>query len=312
VVPKYDRLDDFARVQHGLVTLTQLLACRFSHCAISRMVKGEKIERVRPGVYRLCGAPISWPATVLAAVLAVGDDAVLTHRSAAALWGLIDRDDVAAVEISCPRQIRATGVRSHRRRLPDEDRAVRDAIPVTTAARTLVDLAEHLGPVDLGKLVDEALRRRITTLAELRTVAGRSRAGRMARAGATMATVLADRGAGYDAGANDWEKEMDRLWDEWGLPAAARQYRIRVGGRSYRVDRAIVALRVAVEWNGRAYHGTRSAFEYDSDRRNRLQAAGWRVLDFHYRSDPKLILNTVRAVCEDQGRLIPPNAQSRR
>jgi predicted transcriptional regulator of viral defense system/very-short-patch-repair endonuclease len=304
-VPKFDRLHAVASRQYGLVTLVQLAECGLEQQAVSRMVKAGKLERVRLGVYRLCGVPPSWRATALAAVLAVGGDAVLSHRSAAALWGLIDHHDLDVIEITGPRQCRQDGVRCHRRPLRDQERTVRGAIPVTTAARTLADVAEHVDAVRLGRMVDEALRRRITTLSELHSVAnGGSGRRRLARAGSTLRTVLADRGVGYDPGANDWEQEMDRLWEEWGLPEAKRQYRIRVGGRSYRVDRAIVSRRVAIEWNGRAYHGTRSAFEYDSDRRNRLQAAGWRILDFHYRSDPELIVRTVLAVCEDQHKLL--------
>lgn len=118
-----------------------------------------------------------------------------------------------------------------------------------------------------------------------------------------MAQVLADRGAGeagYDPGANEWEQEMDRMWDQMGLPPARRQYRIRAGSRSYIVDRAILELKIAVEWNGRAWHGSRSAFERDSNRRADLVQAGWLVIDFTPRSGWVRICRTVGRACQER------------
>lgn len=79
-----------------------------------------------------------------------------------------------------------------------------------------------------------------------------------------------------------------------GLPPARRQYRITVaGGRSYRPDRAILDARIAVDWNGYGPRGTRSQFDYDSDRRPRLAGVGGLPLDFTSRSSPELICTTV-------------------
>lgn len=268
------------------------------------MVKTGKLERVRRGVYRLCGVPPTWRSSALAAVLTAGEGAVLSHRSAAALWGLIDHHDVATIELTHPTDCRQPGITTHRRSLAPADRTVHDHIPVTTPARTLVDLAARLEVWPLERLVDEALRRRLATVPRIEAALARVPATRSTgRMRSTMAEVLATRGGRYDAGANDWERDMDLWFDRAGLPPARRQYRVQVGGRRYKLDRAIPELKVGIEWNGRESHGTRSQFEYDSDRRNRLQAAGWRILDFHYRSDPELIVRTVLAVCEEQRRL---------
>jgi very-short-patch-repair endonuclease len=67
---------------------------------------------------------------------------------------------------------------------------------------------------------------------------------------------------------------MDRLWDELGLPEARCQHRVHAGGRTYKLDRAMLSSRVAVEWNGFAAHGTRSAFEHDAEREAILSGAG--------------------------------------
>jgi very-short-patch-repair endonuclease len=97
---------------------------------------------------------------------------------------------------------------------------------------------------------------------------------------------------------------MDRLWEQLGLPRAERQYRVRVGRRTYRVDRAIVALKIAVEWNGFDPHGFRSNFDNDSDRRAALAAAGWHCLDFTSRSRPDVICRAVEALVAERRRLL--------
>ena len=318
-MPCYDQLHAFGAHQYGLVTFPQLVDCGFSRQAIGRMYRAGKVERVRPGVYRLCGMPFTWRSTALAAVLAAragvrGDnggptETVLSHRSAGALWGLVDPHQLDFIEITQPQPCRLPGIVTHRHPLRPADRTVYQRIPVTTAERTLIDLAVTHDAGSMGELVDQALRRRLTSVRKLRSALDRvAVAPRTGRVRTTMAAVLSTRGVDYDPGANPWEREMDRWFDQSGLPPARRQYRVQVDGHRYRLDRAIPELRVAIEWTGRESHGTRSQFEYDSDRRSRLQAAGWRVLDFHYRSDPAFIIRTVQAVCEDQSQLLHPAA----
>ena len=295
----YARIGRLAAGQHGIVSHGQLAALGLRAGAIAWLVASGRAVAVRRGVYRLCGAAPSWTGTVLAAVAAAGEGAVLSHRSAAALWGLVDRQgERGRLEITCGRRIRLGGVSAHRHRLDAAERTVRSAVPVTTIERTLLDLAESCDGATIGRHIDEAVRRGLTTIDRLRRVAARhGRLGR--RRDRTFWAAMADRGAGYDPGANDWEQRMDRMWDRMGLPPAERQYRIRVvGGRSYRPDRAIVEARIAIDWNGFEVHGSRSGFDADSDRRNRLAAAGWFPLDFTSRSDPELICRTVRAVYE--------------
>ena len=92
---------------------------------------------------------------------------------------------------------------------------------------------------------------------------------------------------------------MYDLWDELGLPAAERQYDILLPGRrKLRPDRAIPAIKLAVEWNGFERHGLRSDFESDIERRNLLTRAGWTVIEFHSRQTPREICETVREVYE--------------
>jgi hypothetical protein len=103
---------------------------------------------------------------------------------------------------------------------------------------------------------------------------------------------------------------MDRVWDELGLPVSERQYRIRIGRRTYRPDRAIVDLKIAVEWTGFDPHGRRGNLDRDSDRRAALAAAGWYPLDFTSRSRPEVICRTVLAVVDERRRLMWGRAAS--
>lgn len=300
-----------ARRQHGLAATRQLAELGYSGGSIRRMVAGGVLEPVRKSVYRLCGARPTWESVALSAVLAAGEGAVLSHRSAGILWGLVDRHErTGALELTVvvPGRPRTAGVVAHRHRLEPAETTRYRQIPVTTVERTLLDLAESNDSTGLGRLIDDALRRRMTSVsllvAELERHAG---AGR--RRVRSMQVALADRGAGYEPGANDWELDLDGQWERMGLPGAERQYRIRVaGGIEFRPDRAILDARVTVDWNGWDPHGYRSSFDADSRRRALLSSAGWHPLDFTSRSSPELICRTVLAVYEERVRLLasPP------
>jgi very-short-patch-repair endonuclease len=236
----------------------------------------------------------------MAAVLAAGDGAVLSHRSAGVLWGLLDRQrESGPIEVIVPGGCDIQGVLGHRNGLQVSEATRLYDIPVTTAERTLLDLAQTIPATELGRLCDDALRRRIATLGRLHALA-KAHAGGGRRRLEPIQQVLADRIVGYDPGANEWELRMDRMWDGLHLPEAQRQYRIRVGRRTYRVDRAIVELQIAVEWNGYDPHGYRSNVDDDADRRAELAAAGWYCMAFTSKSSPRLICRSVLAVVEER------------
>jgi hypothetical protein len=147
-----------------------------------------------------------------------------------------------------------------------------------------------LDPGALGLCLDDGLRRGLLRLDQLRVLVERSAARPFVR---PLRQVLADRSDGYDPGGSDWERHMDRLWDKLGLPSARRQYPVTANGHRYVLDRAIPELKIGVEWNGFETHGTRSGFDYDSDRRADLTAAGWHMVDFTSRSDPDRLVAAV-------------------
>lgn len=176
-------------------------------------------------------------------------------------------------------------------------------MPVTSVARTLVDLADHFDAERLGRCTDEALRRRIVTLKDLRQVYEATR-GPGRRRLAAISQVLAARVPGFDPGANDWERRMDDLWDSLGLPQSVRQYEIRCGNRTYRVDRAIVDLHLAVEWVGTEYHGQVGRFRRDRKRISDLAMAGWDVIEVTTDWTEKRVQRTVMAKVQERRRLL--------
>ena len=143
--------------RYGLVTTAELVASGLTAGAISKRVARGALQRRYIGVYSYGPGELSREAEWMAAVLAAGHDAVLSHRSAAALWE-IRRDRRPISEVLAPRGRRPKGpvlARSYRHLDPRDVTVVR-GIPVTTVARTLVDLADVLTPHQLAKVIDEA------------------------------------------------------------------------------------------------------------------------------------------------------------
>jgi Protein of unknown function (DUF559) len=201
----------------------------------------------------------------LAAVLACGPGALLSHRSAAELWGV--GPSSPRPEVTAPRYRRQrAGIAVHRSRsIGPADVAVEDAIPVTSVARTLVDLAEVLSERRLADAVHEAEVRRLfdgaTVEAILERLPGRPGHARLRR-------VLGAYGAGPAPTRSEAERRFLDLCARAGLPAP--QANVPIGGLE--VDFLWRAIGVAVEVDGVAAHHTRRAFHADR-RRDRLLAA---------------------------------------
>jgi hypothetical protein len=300
------KVDRLGRSQRGLVTAAQLEQLGLGASGRYWAIAGGRLTPIRRGVYLLPGAQVSWETSVLAAALAAGPDAVASHLTAATLWELFDGTTQAArhasIQLTGPTQHRLKGVDMHRRLLDPTERSSRRKVPVTSAARTIFDLATVIDAALLGRCTDEALRRRAVNLREIRRMVELHR-GPGRRRLDPIHQVLAQRLPGYDAGANDWEQRMDWLWDELGLPAAPRQHRVVAGGRQHRVDRAIPDLRLAVEWVGNEYHGQVGRFARDRIRISDLVQAGWDVLEVTPGWTPGRLRATVLAKVAERSRL---------
>jgi very-short-patch-repair endonuclease len=280
-------MDRFAQVlelaegQLGLVASSQLRELHTPKRTVALWIETRRLRVVRQGVLALAGVPASWGQAVMAAVLAAGEGAVASHLTAGALWGLpnIDRECLE-VTTDRPDQRRLRGVITHRTlAFLAREHAVRAGIPVTSVARTLVDCSGRLSVAQLGVATDDALRRGILRLADLRRCSEglRPAPGRHLK---KIHAVLARRLPGYEPGESNLQMRFARDLVAHGLPEPAVEHRVRIGGRRYRIDLAYPSVMLAIEVDGWDVHRTRSAFDHDRARANDLVAAGWTLLRF--------------------------------
>lgn len=297
------RLSAIAASQHGLITLGQTLAAGVGVGQIRHKTRSGEWVVVRPRVYAVAGAPPTWVQAMAAATLSLQPRAWLSHGTAGALWGFGGgRPEGIHVLVDADRRVKLAGVRSHRSRaLFSADLTSHLRIPVTNPERTLVDLSAAMPPQALGRLLDDGLRRRIVRLARLRSCIGRL--GKSpGRRPAVIHDLLAARHPGYDPGDSDLETRVLRALLAAGLPVLVQQYRVRLGGRTYKLDLADPPSKLAVELDGWEFHHTRSAFDDDRARANVLVANGWSVLRFTSRSTDDEIVTCVSASLRQCGR----------
>ncbi len=250
--------------QHSLISREQVLGSGMTDRMIhTRLASGLWVP-VGRGVYRLAGVPVTWKQRALAACLISGPGAVISHRSAAVLWN-VSGFRPGPLEITVPpgRSNRNSLARVHRSLV---DGVRREGIPVTRPARTIADLARVVSGDMLEEAVDDALCRRLCRLEDL-PARGRLRE-----------VVAAWNGDGVAEGVA--EMRVVRALLGAGLPAPVRQYEIWVDGVLVaRVDLAYPPFRLAMELDGFRWHAGRRRYRSDRMRRNRVEAAGWRLLE---------------------------------
>ncbi|HVL07513.1 MAG TPA: hypothetical protein VM388_16110 [Acidimicrobiales bacterium] len=228
--------------------------------------------------------------------LASQPQAWLSHETAGRLWELPGvKDDAIHVVTGLNRRVRLAGVRGHRSgALFDADLTTLQRIPVTTPARSIVDVSARLTPRQLGLAVDGAVRRRVMSLESFRRCVARL-AEAPGRRMSVLQELLGDRLPGYDPGDSDLETRVLRLLVSHGYPPPAQQHRLRIGGRTLRIDLAYPVLRLAIELDGWEFHRSRSAFDDDRTRGNLLVAHGWTLVRFTSRSSDEEILRCIGA-----------------
>jgi very-short-patch-repair endonuclease len=114
--------------------------------------------------------------------------------------------------------------------------------------------------------------------------------------------LLGERLPGYQPGANDWERDMDRLWDQLGLDPGVRQHRVTVEGHSYVIDRAIPDLKIGAEYHGHEFHHFRSDQDHDAQRAAELSAAGWHIITITAGTRPETMQDAVTRIVNDRRR----------
>jgi hypothetical protein len=215
----------------------------------------------------------------MAAVLAGGPDAVLSHRSAAELWGLIGGFS-GPIHLTVSSKRRRPGVLLHRSSVPDDERAAVEAIPVTTVPRTILDCAPAMSERQLERLINEADVLRLHDRLSIPTLLDRY----PRRPGSRKLTkALQKRNAGSTWTRSDLEELLIELVDELGLRRPETNVVLEIEGETFEIDALWRAERVAVELDSREFHLTPLAFERDQRRDRKLSAAGWRPVRITWR-----------------------------
>jgi len=271
-----------AQSQHGVLSSAQAARLGVSYDTLYRAVRSGKLEKDLPGVYRLPGVPHSWLSDLMAAHLWLDrPDACVSHRAAAALWAL-PTFEPGAIELSTS-QWKSPPPKVVVHKVTDDLRAhTTDIGPirVTNAGRTLIDIAGLAAPSVLERAIEDAIRRRLTSLAHLEWVS-KDRSGKSAKGIAQFRALIA---SDLPVTESDFEARLLQAIRKEGLPPPVPQYEISHGGRVIaRVDFAYPWAKVAIEADSYRYHSGRNAWEVDLVRRNRLTSLGWSVIHVTYR-----------------------------
>ena len=264
---------ELADRQHGVVGRFQLIALGLGRGAIGARLKAKRLHVVYRGAYAVGRRRIDQRGVWMAAVLACGPDAVLSHRSAAALWGLRPAGS-GRVDVTLPRRLRPhDGIRPHRADLPEDERAIEAGIPVTSVSRTLLDLAATLQPDELTRALEQAealrLQDELPVLAAVQRHTGRRGAG-------ALATALAQARWSGGMPKSELEARFLAFLDDNGLPRPRLNKWIEIGGELIEADCVWPEHDLLAEIDSRAWHETRAAFERDRKRDRQCVAAGWR------------------------------------
>ena len=297
-LPRWLRATEFAAEQHGAISVGQLAALGIGRASIEKALGSGRLRRLHHGVYAFSPVDLSLHGQCLAAVLGGGPGALLSHYSAAWLWGLLSTQPVPVhVTGPHPRKHRGEIVVHRSRTLIDEDRGFEELIPVTSVARTQLDLAplvrfsslrralkrsEELGFFDLPA-VESVLDRNRGHRGNrpLRRALGIYEPPRFTRSGTEDYFVSLVEGTGLPRPATNWVEaghELDVYWPE---------------------------LRFAVELDVFETHGTRQSFEDDRMRDEELKLAGIeliRVTGRRLEREPRRVIERVARLLEQRRR----------
>jgi very-short-patch-repair endonuclease len=263
-----------AERQYGLVTRAQLFELGVSADAIDYRIKVGRLRPVHRGVYTVGHRLLTQNGRWLAAVLACGDGAVLSHRAAAGLWGLRNE---TRIEVTVPRTRKTRpGIRVHRIDLPPDEITTRHRIPTTTVPRTLLDLSGGVPRDELRSMMRQAETNRLTDTLTLGDLIERY-PRRPGIANARAIHEEAQRGMGVT------RRELEERFQAFLLNAAFPVPTTNTLIEGFEVDCAWRGERLIVELDGRATHDTPHAFEADRLRDRTLSAHGWRVVRITWR-----------------------------
>jgi Protein of unknown function (DUF559)/Transcriptional regulator, AbiEi antitoxin len=267
---------ELAARQHGVIARRQLDELGLRRGAIWLRRRNGRIHPVHHGVYAVGHSRLTMRGRWMAAVLAHGPEAVLSHISAAALWNLVrPRGGPSHVMREGSRVSRHAGIVLHRSAaLSDADRVRVDGIPVTALPRTLLDLASVLDGASLARAFEEADRLRLLELRSLNDLRDRSPRHR--------GIAAFRRALGSHIQPPDVRSELERMFLELVAEAGLPTPSLNVLVAGHLVDCLWAGARLVVELDGFAFHRTRAAHDRDHERDVDLALAGYEVRRFTY------------------------------
>jgi very-short-patch-repair endonuclease len=288
--------------QYGVVARAQLAALGITRQAIDHRLECGRLHRLHRGVYAVGHRFVSREGRWLAAVLAFGGDAVLSHRSAAALWG-IRATARRRIEVTVSgRQHARPSIQVHDAKLAVDEVTTERGIPVTTPPRTLLDLAAVLDAGQVERAINEAEFHRLTDPTSLGVLLKRHPRRRGARA---IRRILAAQSLGATITRSELEHRFLRFLDEAVLPRPEVNASLQVGtDRWIEADCLWPDQHLIAELDGHASHATTAGFERDRARDRALQADGWRVIRITWRQlheEPAAVARDLTRLLEARG-----------
>lgn len=296
-------LGDLATAQHGVVSTPQLLRLGCAERTISEWGASGRLHRLHYGVYAVGHRRLTWHGRCWAAVLGgeanetdeVVWSAVASHGSAAYLWGLY-RYAPETIDVTAP--IRRRAKRAFRVHfssiLIEEDREEREGIPVTSMARTLLDLAIRARPDQLDRLLERAEERGLLDLRAVEALLDRA-GGHRGRGRLRRALAMYQPDPAFTR--SRFERRFWQLVRAAGLPSPSMNFNVA----GYELDAYWPQHRFAVELDLFETHGTRAAFERDRLRQEELKLIGIemiRITKPRLDHEPEAVLRNLAALLE--------------
>jgi putative AbiEi antitoxin of type IV toxin-antitoxin system/uncharacterized protein DUF559 len=286
-------LAELAERQFGVVSLAQLRALGLGSRAVQQRASVGRLRRLHRGVYAVGHGALGSEGRRLAAVLACGPGAVLSHRSAAAHWGLL-ATQASLIDVTAPRgRHGGQGIRLHRSRSLDaRDTTDHEGIPITKVPRTLLDVAATVRSDRLERALAQAQRLQLYDHRAITDLIARSN-GHRGIGALTKATSREDP----KWTANDYEAWFLALVREAGLPEPVVNASLAAPDHPpLKPDFCWPTHHLIVETDGWETHRTRAAFEQDRRRDAALAAAGWRVVRFTWHEPRATIQRRLEAL----------------
>jgi very-short-patch-repair endonuclease len=265
-----------ASVQRGVVHRWQLRAAGLSDRAVGYRVRTGRLFPYFPAVFLVGHRDVQQLAPETAALLYAGDHTVLSHGTAAALWGIAPRPERVEVTIAGRNGRPRPGLRIHRvKQLDLRDVRVHHGLPVTSPARTLIDYAAGASSRELDEAIAEARVQHLITDRDLDQAMGRC----PGRKGITNLKSLLESQNGTKLTRSAAERLMRDLLHQAELP----QPEVNAPLLGYEIDFLWRSEKLALQVDGVQFHGHRRAFESDRRKDQVLTAAGYRVIRVTWR-----------------------------